>query len=150
MVCFARVLGQSRTFLLKVNNYPNDFLEKCLKSVTPPRKNSDENSMMGFAIVPYIQGITEPIKRILGSFNVKVTQKPFLTLRHIFAKPKNRKRWDDAIYLLHSVQTVIKEYIGQTFGTRLKEHQKTCWKKMENSALSEHVCKRNHEIAWDN
>ena len=92
MVCFARVLGQSRTFLLKANNYPNDFLKKCLKSVTPPRKNSDENSMMGFAIVPYIQGITEPIKRILGSFNVKVTQKSFLTLRHIFAKPKNRKR----------------------------------------------------------
>ena len=29
------------------------------------------------------------IKRILCSYNVKVTQKPFLTLNHIFAKPKD-------------------------------------------------------------
>ena len=31
----------------------------------------------------------EPIKRILNSHNVKVAQKPFQTLGHIFAKPKD-------------------------------------------------------------
>ena len=40
----------------------------------------------GFAVIPYIQGVTEPIKRILNSHNVKVAQKPFQTLGHIFAK----------------------------------------------------------------
>ena len=43
----------------------------------------------GFAVIPYIQGVTEPIKRILNSHNVKVAQKPFQTLGHIFAKPKD-------------------------------------------------------------
>ena len=33
----------------------------------------------GFAAIPYIQGVTEPIKRILNSHNVKVAQKPFQT-----------------------------------------------------------------------
>ena len=41
----------------------------------------------GFAVIRYIQGVTEPIKRILNSHNVKVAQKPFQTLGHIFAKP---------------------------------------------------------------
>ena len=31
----------------------------------------------------------EPIKRILNSHNFKVAQKPFQTLGHIFAKPKD-------------------------------------------------------------
>ena len=34
-------------------------------------------------------GVTEPIKRILNCHNVYVAQKPFQTLRHIFAKPKD-------------------------------------------------------------
>ena len=33
--------------------------------------------------------LTEPIKRILNSHNVKVAQQPFQSLGHIFAKPKD-------------------------------------------------------------
>ena len=57
--------------------------------------------MMGFAVVPYVHGVTEPIKRILGSYNIKVAQKPFLTLNHIFSKPKDpvsKEQKSDAIY----------------------------------------------------
>ena len=42
-----------------------------------------------FAVIPYNQGVTGPIKRITNSHNVKVGQKPFQTLWHIFAKPKD-------------------------------------------------------------
>ena len=35
-------------------------------------------------------GVTEPIKRILSNCNIKVVAlKPYLTLGHIFAKPKD-------------------------------------------------------------
>ena len=105
--------------------------------------------MTGFAVIPYIQGVTEPIKRILNSLNVKVAQKFFQTLGHIFAKPKdpvtNEQRTD---------ADCDNEYIGQTkrqFGTRLKEHQKAVFLcKKENSALWEHTCLTNHTIGWDN
>ena len=51
------------------------------------------------ATLVYIQGVTETIKKILNSHNVKVAQKTFQTLGHIFAKPKDRitkeQRTDD-------------------------------------------------------
>ena len=76
--------------VLEENNYPKHFLKNCLKPVIPSRKTSEnDNSMIGFAVVPYVHGVTEPIKRILGSYNIKVAQKPFLTLNHIFSKPKD-------------------------------------------------------------
>ena len=67
-------------------------------------------------------------KRILNSHNVKVAQKPFQTLGHIFAKPKDpvtKEQRTDAIYSI-PCNDCDNEYIGQTkrqFGTRLKEHQ---------------------------
>ena len=112
--------------------------------------------MMGFAVVPYIHGVTEPIKRILCSYNVKVAKKPFLTLNHIFAKPKDpvpKEQKPDAIYSI-PCNDYNQEYIGQTkrqFGTRLQEHQKAVTlSKRDNSALTEHTCQTNHTIAWDN
>ena len=51
--------------VLKENNYSKHFLKNCLKAVIPSCKTSDnDNSMMGFAVVPYVHGVTEPIKRI--------------------------------------------------------------------------------------
>ena len=64
--------------VLKENNYPKDFLQNCLKPVHPSRKTTEnDSSMMCIAIVPYIHGVTESIKRILCSYNVKVAQKHF-------------------------------------------------------------------------
>ena len=64
----------------------------------------------------------------LNSHNVKVAQKPFQTLGHIFAKPKDpvtKEQRTDAIYSI-PCNDCDNEYIGQTkrqFGSRLKEHQ---------------------------
>ena len=109
------------------------------KPVTTSNALNEREPATGFAIIPSIQGVTEPIKRILNSHNVKVAQKPFQTLGHIFAKPKNpvtKEQRTDAIYSI-PCNDCDHEYIGQTkrqFGTRLKEHQKVFCKK-GNSAL---------------
>ena len=108
------------------------------------------------AIVSFIQGITEPIKRILGSFNVLVAQKPVMKLGHIFAKPQNLTEKEQRIHANHSIpcSDCDQEYIGQTkgeFGTRLKKHQKAIsFSKRQNSALSEHAFQANHTIMWQN
>ena len=86
--------------------------------------------MTGFAVIPHIQGVTEPIKRILNSHNVKVAQKPFPTSGHTFAKTKDpvtKEQRTEAIYCI-PCNDCDHEYIRQTkrqFGTRLKEHQKS-------------------------
>ena len=81
----------------------------------------------------------------LNSHNVKVAQKPFQTLGHIFAKPKDpvtKEQRTDAIYSI-PCNDCDNEYTGQTkrqFGTRLKEYQKAVFLcKKENSALWEHI-----------
>ena len=75
--------------VLKANGYTKTFLRNCQKPVTTRSTLDEREPATGFVIIPYIQGVTEPIKRVLNSHNVKVAQKPFQTLGHIFAKPKD-------------------------------------------------------------
>ena len=73
----------------KANGYIKTFLLNCQKPVITSSTPDEREPATGFAVIPYIQGVTEPIKRILNSQNVKVAQKPFQNLGHIFAKPKD-------------------------------------------------------------
>ena len=141
--------------VLKANGYTKTFLRNCQKPVTTSSSPNEREPATGFAVIPYIQGVTEPIKRILNSHNVKVAQKSFQTLGHISAKPKDpvsKEQRTDAIYSI-PCNDCGNECIGQTkhqFGTRLKEHQKVVFFcKKENSALSERTCLNNHTTGWD-
>ena len=141
--------------VLKANGYTKTFLRNCRKPVTTSSTPDKREPATGFAVIPYIQGVTEPIERILNSHNVKVAQKPFQTLGHIFAKPKDpvtKEQRTDAIYSI-PCNDCDNEYIGQTkrqFGKRLKEHQKVVFfYKKKNSASSEHTCLTSHTIRWD-
>ena len=57
----------------------------------------------------YIQGVMKPIKKILNSHNVRVAQKPFQTLRHIFAEPEDpvMKEHEPTLLILFSATTLI-------------------------------------------
>ena len=63
--------------VLKANGYTKTFLHNCQKPVTTSNSLDEREPATGFAVIPYIQGVTEPIKRILNSHNVKVTQNLF-------------------------------------------------------------------------
>jgi hypothetical protein len=67
------------------------FGDKAFFAIPRRDQNSSEGdtSVKGYAIVPYNQGVTEPIKRIFSNCNIKVALKLYLTLGHIFAKPKD-------------------------------------------------------------
>ena len=125
-----------------------------MNEVTTSNTPYEKEPVTGFAVIPYIHGVTEPIKRILNSHNVYVGQKPFQILGHIFAKlkgPITNEQLTDGFYSI-PCNGCDHKYIGQTrrqFGTRLKEHQRAvsfCEK--ENSALSEHTCLLNLITAY--
>ena len=126
--------------VLKANGFTKAFLRNCQKPVTTSNTPDEREPAAGFAVIPNIQGVTELIKRILNSHNVKVASKN-QTLGHIFA-----------IYSI-PCNDCDNEYIGQTkrqFGTRFKEHRKAVFFcKKENLALSEHMCLTNHAIERD-
>jgi hypothetical protein len=85
--------ANEREYVLNVlggNDYPKCFLNDCLRSLVCRNQNNSEGdtSVKGYAIVPYIQGVAEPIKRMLSNCNNKVALKPYLTLDHISQSQK--------------------------------------------------------------
>ena len=141
--------------VLQGYNNPKRFLLDVGKPPRAPTQNTgNENSMMVFAVLTYVQGVTEPIKRILGSFSIIVAQKPYKTLAHVFPKPKDRpvakEQRRNVVYSI-PCNDCSQEYAGQTkrqFGTSLKQHQKAVFHfKSKNSALSGHTCQIKHTIA---
>jgi hypothetical protein len=69
--------ANEREYVLNVlgeNEYPKLFLNDCLRSPVSKNQNNSQGgtSSKNFAIVPYIRGVTEPIKRILSNCNIKV------------------------------------------------------------------------------
>ena len=54
------------------------FLYDCLRRPTLTNCNSPEgdSAVKGFTIVPYIQGIAKPIRRVLNNCGIKVALKP--------------------------------------------------------------------------
>ena len=145
------------TNVLKENNYSNSFLYDCLRCPTLTDCNSPESdsAVKGFAIVPYIKGIAEPIRRVLNNCGIKVALKPFRMLGYIFAKPKDRVPTDWKTHAVYSIPCgdCEKVYLGQTkrqFCTRLKAHQKADSNfNRSKSALAECVCETSHNIAWE-
>ena len=87
----------------------------------------------------YIKGTTEPIKRVLSNYNIKVAQKPHQTIGNLFPKPKDPVPKDQTRGTIYSIpcKDYDKSYIGETkrkFSTRLKEHQKTVEQKVNTRA----------------
>ena len=52
-------------------------------------KSVDDESGNKVCVLPYIQGTSEPIKRILKHFGIKVALKPHQTIGNLFPKPKD-------------------------------------------------------------
>ena len=148
---------QYATNVLKKNNYPKSFLHDCLRRPTLTDCNSPkgDSAVKGFTIVSYIQGIPEPIWRVLNNCGIKVSLKPFRRLGHIFAKLKDCVPADWKTHAVYSIPCgdCEKVYLGQIkrqLCTRLKEHQRAVSNfNSLKSALAEHVCETRHKIAWE-
>ena len=140
---------------LSANGYPKRFVIDASKPKrpspqTPATAPDDKKS---FCILPYVKGTTEPIKRILNNYNIKLA--PHHTIGNLFPKPKDPVPKDQTRGAIYSIPCKVcdKSYIGETkrkFSTRLKEHQKAVEKKHSHkSALAEHCLHSGHTISWE-
>ena len=108
-----------------------------------------------FCVLPYVKGTTEPIKRVLNSYNIKVALKPRQTIGNFFPKPKDPVPKDQTRGVIYSnpCKDCDKLYIGETkrkFNARLREHQKAVEQEHpKKSALAEHSLQFGHTISWE-
>ena len=70
--------------VLRDSNYPTSFINSCERSLSKPPVDQTSN---GFVVLPYVQGISERIGRILRKQQIKVAFKPLRTVNSLFPRP---------------------------------------------------------------
>ena len=128
------------------------------KDSDPPESNdteTDERSR-GFVTLPYVQGTTEAVSRVLTQAGFRVAMKPCRTLRQELVAPKDKVDTLDKSGVVYQIrcQECDSSYIGHTsknLKDRVKQHRTATEKgRMNDSAIAEHAWKAHHAIDWEN
>ena len=78
--------------VLRDNNYPSSFINSCERSLLKLLTDQPSN---GFVVLPYVQGISERIGRIiLRKQKIKGAFKPLRTVNSLFPRPKAQEKVD--------------------------------------------------------
>ena len=144
--------------VLRDINYPMSFIRDCERTLT---KQPAENNFNGFVVLPYVQGVSEKIDRILKQQKVKVAYKPQQTINSLFPRPKELDDSDrqkpGTVYKINCTQcNFVYYHDGQTersLKTRIAEHKKL--KKAvasfdQNSKVASHVHQLSHNMNFAN
>ena len=140
------------------------------KRPTNLNSNKSEKSK-GLVVLPYVKNVTDTIQRMLKKHNIASAVRPHTTMRKILVHPKDQIKKEHKCGVIYEVpcKNCNQTYVGETgrqLGVRLNEHRKETeiesggrytrsqrrasekeWKK---SAITEHACRKNHVIDWDN
>ena len=114
----------------------------------------DKPQSQGFACLPYVRGLTEPITRLLRKHDIKVVNKPVTTLQQEFPSPKYRppiEKQNNVVYRIPCADCPW-NYIGETsrsFETRKKEHIRNVNKATRGSNIVKHVMNKDHSIDFN-
>ena len=136
----------------------------------PREKRTDQGKFIGQVVVPYVQGTTEKIIRVLKKHKVSTAVRPYNTLRQFLVHPKDKTSKEDNGELVYQIPCKMceKVYIGETgrqLKTRLEEHRKEVNAVTKNtytrstrkqsegtvhkSAITDHATTENHIIDWE-
>jgi hypothetical protein len=132
------------------------------------RKEKEKNK--GMVILPYVQGVTEPLSRVFNKYNISCAMRPHTTLRRLLVHPKDKVDKQKQCGVVYEVpcKNCDKSYIGETgrqLGQRVKEHREEVEKEtsgvqtrtrrkessslLHKSAITDHAAANNHVIDWD-
>ena len=146
------------TRALKNNGYPTRFIERSAThtqaSTTSDEPTNEEQKPRATVTIPYIQGLSEPIKRLLERVKVKVRLRPNKTLRQLLVRPKDKVPMEQRTGVVYSIpcRDCPKTYVGQSgrsLECRVKEHQRAVkYGDTNTSAIAEHAWQEQHNINW--
>ena len=100
-----------------------------------------------------MQGVSEPIKRVLAQVGIEVALKPYFTFSSVFRKPEDVICDEKKCGLVYKIpcRDCDAVYVGETgrsLSTRKKEHVKAVKEmNLQKSALCQHIVTCDHFIA---
>ena len=119
------------------------LIQNCERALT---KQPAENNFSGFVVLPYLQGVSEKIGRVLKQQKVKVAYKPQLTINSLFPRPKelddSDRQKSGIVYKIHCTQCNF-VYYGQTersLKIQIVEHKKAVASFHQNSKVAGRPC----------
>ena len=135
------------------NDYPTGFLKRC-RTLKPKERSEDEHKPLSTAKLPYIEGLSEEIRRILRGFNIRTVFRTIDTLGRILTRVKDPTPPEERPGVIYKIKCICGDfYVGETkrtLATRIKEHKAACrLGAFERSAVAEHAWQEGHEINWD-
>ena len=123
-------------------------------SKTTQNTKSSKNYIT-FVSIPYVHGVSEPIKRVLVQADIAVALKPYFTLSPGFRKPKDVIYDQKKCSLVYEIpcrdcNAVNVGETGRSLSTRKMRTREGCEvMNLQKSALCQHIATCDHFIAWD-
>ena len=141
--------------MLNANGYPKRFISR----VTAPAKSSNGKGQdwepKTTITVPYVAGVSEEIRRVCNTFDIRVAFRTVRTIRSELTRVKDPLPLEKQSMVVYRVPCACGQaYIGKTIRrleSRIKEHKDACNRgQLEKSAIAEHAWRHDHPIMWQN
>ena len=129
-------------------------MQKLTKTGNPNNNAEPANDFKATAVLPYVKGLSQQLRRCLQQQGVRAVFKSETTLRSQLVRPKDAvdpAKQDGVVYKIPC--ECGKVYIGQTrrlMQDRIKEHNRDIrLARTETSAVSEHAPNTRHMPLWN-
>ena len=151
--------GVHVTTALRQNGYPNSLIRKCnvlQSSILAQVPSEPEICPVATVTLPYVQGVSESVRRILHTINICVRLCPHSTFCKMLVRPKDPIPSDACKGIIYRIpcKDCDQCYIGRsgrTLASQLNRHQQAVANEDSNaSTLAEHVLETRHQIDWPN
>ena len=142
---------------LQLNGYPRKLLQgRPALSRSGSSNPTEEPKWKSTAVIPYVHGVSESLRRILTSIKVRVCFRPAVTIKQLLSHPKDPTpdlQRSGVVYRIPCSDCPA-SYIGQTkrrLHQRIEEHKRAVRQAdFNSSALAEHAWNHSHPIDWSN
>ena len=128
--------------VLVSNGYPFSFLQKITKTRKPKTNAEPATEFKSTAVLPYVQGLSDQLRRCLQQQGVRAVFKSETALRSHLVRPKDAvdsTKQDGVVYRIPC--ECGKVYIGETgrpMQDRIKEHDRDIrFARTQTSAVAE-------------
>ena len=151
------VISEEKKHLSSVlvsNGYPFSFLQKLTKTGRPNNSAEPAIEFKATAVLPYVKGLSEQLRRSLQQQGVRAVFKSDTTPRSYLVRPKEAvdpAKQDGVVYKIPC--DCDKVYIGETgrpMQDRIKERDRDIrFARTETSAISVHAHNTGHKPLWN-
>lgn len=137
--------------MLKLNGYPEKFIHQTNSNRS---FTTDKAAIKGFSCIPYMKGVSEQIKQLLRSADVKTVYKPMPSIGDIFGKPKDKQKITEVKGIVYKYECpdCSFKYVGESkrsWKSRWAEHRPGVRQEIK-SAIKDHAESTGHNASIDN